>query len=96
MQLRKLGRIPTASRRGIQCFLTGVGNIHLEVPTLTPLEGDWDDRVDGDGDEMDLAARVADIAQKDSGRCPYCKVLHHDLSKNLLEAFASQWMFCQA
>ena len=66
MQLRKLGRIPTASRRGIQCFLTGVGNIHLEVPTLTPLEGDWDDRVDGDGDEMDLAARVADIAQKDT------------------------------
>jgi hypothetical protein len=35
-------------------------------PTLTPLEGDWDDHVNGDGDEMDLAARVADIAQKDT------------------------------
>ena len=35
-------------------------------PTLAPLEGDWDDHVDGDGDEMDLAARVADIAQKNT------------------------------
>ena len=35
-------------------------------PTLTILEGDWDDREDGGGNEMDLAAKVADMTHKEA------------------------------
>ena len=35
-------------------------------PTLTILDGDWNDHEDGDGDDTDLAAKVADMTHREA------------------------------
>ena len=69
-------------------------------PTLTILDGDWNDHEDedGDGDDTDLGSQgwPTMTHREAADEVHSAKYFITVSRKNLLEAFASQWMFCQA